>query len=273
MNEADIELWARRLLTAFDSVTSLDPISDQTDFSIDDAYHVSAHNMGKRVARNERVIGWKIGFTNRTIWDEYDVHAPIWGPMYDTTVGTYDPAGGAIAWPVGHLHEPRIEPEIAFRMTATPTPDMDEAALLDCIDAVAHGFEIVQSPFVGWRFAAADTIAVGALHGNYVRGPWVEVGDRRDTWLEMLRTFSITLRSSEGVEDQGFARNVLDGPLSAVRHFVAGLAERPFARAILPGDIITTGTVTRAFPVHPGQMWWTEVEGLPLPEMRIVVTE
>ena len=57
------------------------------------------------------------------------------------------------------LAEPRIEPEIVFRLAAAPTPDMDERALLGCIDAVAHGFEVVQSIFPGWGFTAPDAVA------------------------------------------------------------------------------------------------------------------
>src|SRR3712207_7701374 len=50
----------------------------------------------RRMTRGERALGWKIGFTNRTIWDEYGVHAPIWGPMYDSTLQFVDPAEGAV---------------------------------------------------------------------------------------------------------------------------------------------------------------------------------
>lgn len=55
--------------------------------------------------------------------------------------------------------EARIEPEIAFGLRAAPEPGMDERALLDCVAWVAHGFEIVQSLYPGWRFTAADTVA------------------------------------------------------------------------------------------------------------------
>ena len=270
MKEDEIELWAARLLTAHDTAAAIDPVSDHAQLSITDAYRISARNMQSRVERHERPVGWKIGFTNRTIWDEYDVHAPIWGPMYDSTVGVYEEDGRALLWPVRHLHEPRIEPEIAFRIAAAPRPHMDERELLDCIDATAHGFEIVQSPFPDWHFRPADTVAAGALHGNYLRGAWADMAGDREEWFEMLRTFSITLRNNEGLEDHGVAGNVLDGPLSALRHFVEGLAEQPYGRAIEPGDVITTGTVTRAFPVRPSQEWWTEIHGLPLPPVRIV---
>ena len=52
----------------------------------DGAYKVTAAVRAKREARGERPIGRKIGFTNRTIWAEYGVYAPIWGYVYDGTV-------------------------------------------------------------------------------------------------------------------------------------------------------------------------------------------
>ena len=40
-----------------------------------------------------------------------------------------------------HLAEPRIEPEIVFKLAVAPAPGMGEGALLESIDWVAHGFE------------------------------------------------------------------------------------------------------------------------------------
>ncbi len=50
------------------------------------AYRATASIRLLREQRGERVVGRKIGFTNRTIWDEYGVHAPIWGYVYDRTL-------------------------------------------------------------------------------------------------------------------------------------------------------------------------------------------
>ena len=38
-----------------------------------------------RIARGEKPVGYKIGFTNRSIWERYGVHQPIWGPVWDST--------------------------------------------------------------------------------------------------------------------------------------------------------------------------------------------
>ncbi|NBO20261.1 MAG: hydratase, partial [Proteobacteria bacterium] len=39
-----------------------------------------------RLARGERGRGFKLGFTNRSIWPIYGVYAPIWGTVYDSTL-------------------------------------------------------------------------------------------------------------------------------------------------------------------------------------------
>ena len=262
---------ARTILHALDTKSQIDPISaaDPT-FDLDAAYGVSGMVMAARIARGERPAGWKIGFTNRTIWDEYGVHAPIWGPMYAGTIHASDGGDAVAELPADGFVEPRIEPEIVFRIARTPLPEMDERALLSCIDAVAHSFEVVQSVYPDWKFAAADTVAAFGLHGALVHGPLVPVEpDRADEWLEKLSNFTITLfRDGEEI-DSGHARNVLDGPLSALRHFVAGFDAQHTARGIEAGDLVTTGTVTRAFPVAGGQTWSTRIDGLPLPGMKL----
>lgn len=102
------------------------------------------------------------------MWAEYGVEAPIWGYVYDTTLHWL--ADLDAPYSLSALAEPRIEPEIAFKLARAPEPEMDERALLDCIEWVAHGFEIVQSHYPGWRFTAADTVAAFGLHGALLLG-------------------------------------------------------------------------------------------------------
>ncbi len=269
------EALAREVLAATDDRRQIAPFSSRTAGAALDlamAYRVTAALRRLRQARGERPIGRKIGFTNRTIWAEYGVYAPIWGDMYDTTLRPLEPG---VPVDLGPYLEPRLEPEIAFGLGRAPEPAMDEAALLDCIDWVAHGFEIVQSVFPGWRFAAADTVAAFGLHGAYRIGPRHPLTPHtsstatRPDWRIRLARFEIVL-AREGVElDRGSAANVLGGPLSALRHLVGLLAADPVNPPLAAGEIVTTGTVTRAFPVAAGEVWRTEVVGLPIAGLEI----
>jgi 2-oxo-3-hexenedioate decarboxylase len=231
--------------------------------SLPAAYRVAAGVRDARLARGERVVGRKIGFTNRGIWDEYAVHAPIWGYVYDRTLHEIaEPARAA------DFVEPRIEPEIVFGLARPIGPHMNLAEIAAAVGWVAHGFEIVQSLYPGWRFAAPDTVAAFGLHG----GLWI--GPRRPLAPDdaaRLENFEIAL-ARDGVEiDRGQGRNVLDGPLHALAHLTKALADDPDHAPLGAGEIVTTGTLTRAFPIRPGEVWTTTLSGLDLPGARLIV--
>ena len=217
--------------------------------------------------RGENPVGWKIGYTNRAVQKAYGVLHPIWGRMYDTTVTALAPgATGECA--LVHIAEPRIEPEITVRVARSPEArTWRPAELIGCIDAVSHGCEIVTSVFRDWKGTATDSIAAGSLHARYFHGRFVPVDDSRD-WLRALTDVEVTLSRNGVVMDRGVGSNALDGPLHALSHFVRGLDEISGER-LKPGEIVTTGTLTQALPVHSGETWTTEISGLPLDGIKI----
>jgi len=264
----DVAEVAAEVLAALDGGHQIAPFSARLPaFALDDAYEVTAAVRRMREGRGEIAVGRKIGFTNRTIWSEYNVHAPIWGYVYDRTVHDLTQIGET--FPLAGLLEPRIEPEIVFGLVRTPTPDMDERALLGCIDWVAHGFEIVQSIFPAWRFAAPDTVAAFGLHGVLLIGRRHPVAAGVDDWDRTLATFEIDLKRDGAVADHGRAANVLGGPLSALRHLVDLLARDRSNPPLAAGEIVTTGTLTRALPISAGETWATELIGVPLEGIRV----
>ena len=260
---------AAHVLNTLDERQSIPPLTAQEGgLGLDDARRISRAVTRLRQARGEHTVGRKIGFTNRTIWDEYGVHQPIDGPMYDTTASHI--SGPVTGVSLARFVEPRIEPEIVLGLRARPEAGMDEAALMGCIDWIAHGFEIVQSLFPGWKFKGADCIAAFGLHGALLCGPPTAITTANaDTALRELTDFSLTIRLNGEVMDTGHAANVLGGPISALRHLVEAIAQDPEASPLAAGDIITTGTITRAFPVNPGERWTTTIEGLALPGLDV----
>ena len=235
-------------------------------FGVAEAYAVAEAVHRARLARGERVAGRKIGFTNRSLWPVYGVHEPIWGHAYDTTV-VYAKDGRAEI-PVGSLPEPRIEPEIVLHFAAAPPVTRDEAAILACVDWVAHGFEVVQSPFRGWKFKVADTVAANGLHGALVVGTPVPVASIADC-VRKLRAFRLTLLKNGVPHAEGTGANVLGSPLLAFAHFAGALARLPQFSPVGPGEIVTTGTLTDAYPVKAGETWSTRLAGIELPGLEL----
>jgi 2-keto-4-pentenoate hydratase len=236
------------------------------DLTLEDARRIFVASQARRLARGEKPVGRKIGFTNRTIWAEYGVYAPNWGYMTERSVSDL-PRAGAVS--LQHFAEPRIEPEIVFGLAQAPSAGMDEAALMRCIGWVAHGFEIVHSIFPNWKFTPAETLAANALHGALLIGPRRRIVGARDRWVQDLASFEVALYRNGKLADRGRAENVLGSPLSALRHLVQLLGNDSESPPLAAGEIVTTGTLTRALPVAAGETWRTELKGVGLDGIEV----
>jgi 2-oxo-3-hexenedioate decarboxylase len=151
---------SRSVLSAIDGGAQIEPISHQNpQLDVDAAYRVTAEIRRLRERRGERVVGRKsVSLTEA--YGPYGVYAPIWGYVYDTTVHEL-PAPEP--FDLTSFVEPRVEPEIVSGLSRAPTAEMDERALLSCIEWVAHGFEIVQSVFPGWRLRINPPLTAGEI--------------------------------------------------------------------------------------------------------------
>ena len=256
------------ILDAVESHRLIGLLSDG-DPSLDEdgAYAIAWEVHARRVGWGERPVGRKIGFTNRTIWAEYGVWAPIWSHVYDSTVH-HAPDSRAPRVAIGHLLQPRIEPEIQLHFTRTPPVTRDEAAILDCIDWIGHGFEIVQSLYPDWKFRSVDAIAAFGLHGALVVGTPVAVRDIDDC-VAKLRSFTVALSRDGREEAAGGGADVLDTPLLAFAHLAEMLGRQARFAPVQAGEIVTTGTLTAARSVSPGETWTTRLDGIDLPGMSI----
>jgi 2-oxo-3-hexenedioate decarboxylase len=266
-SEAKVETLARALLAAWDGVHCI-ALPSAAGLSAEEAYAVGERLRVLRTARGERQVGWKIGFTNRSIWARYRVYQPMWAPVYDSTTTLLE--GRAATLSLAGLSQPRIEPEVAFGIARTPRPGMSLAELRGCIDWVAHSFEIVHTHFEGWRFTAPDTAADFALHGRLFVGPRVPVQD----WAalaEDLAALRVELACSGAVKDRGVGSVVLDGPLHALKAMVVAMASTTPHWQLAPGDVVTTGTLTDAWPLAAGQRWNTLLSNPRLAPLELAV--
>jgi len=263
-----IEPIAAELVGLHDTGGTVAPFSERyAELTPETGYRAAARLHAHRIAQGWKPAGRKIGFTNRTIWKRYGVYEPMWGMVYDRTL-VHSQAGRARVVLAG-LAQPRIEPEICFRIATVPLRGTsDPHALLAAIDWVAHAIEIVQCHHPGWRVKIADCTADNGLHGRLIVGTPVPIAALPDI-AERLPAIEVTLRQGERVVDHGVGANVLDSPLNALAFLVEVLAKQPEAPPLAAGEIITTGVLTDAHPVAPGETWSTTFEGLPLAGLEV----
>ena len=231
------------------------PWPQGSGLEVSDAYERALSVRQLRIRRGERPRGFKVGFTNRTIWERYGVYAPIWGTVWDTTLSFCQDEGELS---LAHTCQPRIEPECVFGLKATPPARASLDQLLACIEWMAPGFEIVQSHMKDWKFSAADTVADSGLHARLLVGrriPLDALPADAAAFDARLAATRVQLSRDGQPVDEGVGANVLDGPLHALAHFLAALRDEPGAPDLQPGDVVTTGTWTDAWPVQRGERW------------------
>jgi 2-oxo-3-hexenedioate decarboxylase len=267
VSDQRIETISCELMTVLGTGKTVEPCSKRFDgFDLSEAYAIAERVRELRQARGERAVGRKIGFTNRAVQKTFGVSAPIWNYMFDTTVRDL---AASTDFALASTCAARIEPEIVLHLATAPRVGMDEAELAGCIDWVAHGFEIVDAIYPNWSFAATDAVAGFGVHAALLLGAQRSIGDSRARWIELLKSFTITLTCSDGVTRSGSGANVLDSPLTALKFLVDEIARYPQSRPLQAGEIITTGTLTDAMPVAAGQRWSTALEGIALDGIRV----
>ncbi len=87
------------------------------------AYRAALAVRTMRMARGEQPRGYKVGFTNRTIWDRYKVFAPIWGAVWNSTLSFCE---GEDRVNLAGTCQPRIEPEVVFALSCSRRRPSDQ---------------------------------------------------------------------------------------------------------------------------------------------------
>lgn len=270
MGQIDIHSLAREMVDALDQGVLVMPPKQRFPWlDFETAYVVAAHSTALRVARGERPVGRKVGYTNRNLWEQYDVHQPIWGHVYEHTM--IDAPSNAAALSLGGMISPRIEPEIAFKLSRpVPARDHDPRRILECVEWIARTFEVVDCHYEGWKFSGPDSVIDFSHHAALVVGePMATAGLDPSALTEALRDCSVTLLRDGATVDTGTGANALGHPVAPMGFLADILAGQPEADPLAAGEVISTGALTSAMPVARGEMWRTEVDGLALPPLTL----
>jgi 2-keto-4-pentenoate hydratase len=264
----DVRAIASEMKAAQESVRQIEPFTTRLpNFDLSTAYEVANLIHRARLADGAKPIGRKIGFTNPDMWAKFGVREPVWAYVYDTTVVYLRETRSACE--LSRFAEPKIEPEIVLQFNRVPQAEAGLDGVLNAIGWVAHGFEIVQSHFPGWKFQAPDTVADCALHGALLIGPPQPMPRLGSDVIDSLESFTLTLSCDGRLIETGKGSNVLGNPLAAIAHLMSVLAKQPNYASLEAGEIVTTGTITTAQSVQAGEIWRSEVQGIELPGLTV----
>lgn len=267
--------YAHRLLDARARARCIPPLSAAAPLSLADAYDIAQRVLAIRTAQGETAIGRKIGFLTPGMTPAYGApHASgtlFWGTLFDATVHYVDQ--DHCIQSLARALQPRIAPQIVFRLASTPAADAGPEALADCLEWIAHGVEIVVCPFPDWQCEVADAIAAFGLHGALLVGePKVLSAASRRNLATFWPDASVSLSCGERLVGAGFGSDLLGGPVHALWQLHQLLQTQPQCAPLAAGDIIASGSWCAAYPVAPGQDWSTAFSNLGLHGLNISFT-
>lgn len=245
-------VFAGELFDALTGCTTIAPLRDRAELTIDDAYAISLELLKRREAAGERVIGKKIGVTSKAVQDMLGVYQPDFGFLTDTMIV----ANGASVEIAGRLIAPRAEAEIAFVLRDDLVgPGITDADVLAATEAVCACFEIVDSRIANWDIGIVDTVADNASCGIFVLGD--QRVDPRGIDLAALRCE--VFKNGEPLSS-GVGAAVQGSPLTAVAWLANTLGS--YGVPLKAGEIILSGSLVPLAPAGPGDRFETRMDHL-----------
>ena len=245
---ADIDTLARSVDDAARNAKAITQLSSGAKYSLEDAYQIQKKMIALRLARGERRVGMKMGFTSRAKMVQMGISDMIWGRLTDRMLVE---DGGRIS--IAKYVHPRVEPEIAYLLKAPLAGPVSPIQALAAVEAIAPALEIIDSRYSNFKFTLEDVVADNASSSGFVVGPWSKP-DLDCSNLGMILEF-------DGRPVQiGSTAAILGNParsLAAASRIVAEHGERLEA-----GWIVMAGSATEAVALQPGVAVRNTVEKL-----------
>ena len=241
LSDHDIKAEGQALFDAMNARTTLAPLTERLDgITIDDAYLISKHFMGLRLAAGEKVVGKKIGVTSAPVQEMLGVYEPDFGFLMDAMWVK----NGKVR--MDDLIAPRAEAEIALKLKSPlKGPGVTPEDVLEATECVMACFEIVDSRIQDWQIKIEDTVADNASCGVFLIG-----ADEIDPKSIDLAAVTVEVEKNGQPLSQGVGSAVQGSPLASVAWLAntLGRYDIPFEA----GEVILSGSLVPLEPVQKG---------------------
>lgn len=233
----DIERLAETVDTAAKTATAIPQLSIANTFDVDDAYRIQLTSIERRLARGEKIVGVKMGFTSEAKARQMGVDEVIYGWLTDAM---HVDNGASIALEA-FVHA-RAEPELAVRLGKSLEGEVTPEEAWDAVDSVAPAVEIIDSRYEQFRFSLVDVIADNSSSSGFVLGEWQDKpSDVSDLAMQLVVDGDIIA--------EGSTQAVLGDPRKSVAKAAEMLAR--YGSKLEAGWIVLTGGATAAIALQP----------------------
>lgn len=164
---ADINKLAKTVDDAARNAKAIRQLSETTPITVEEGYAIQAAAFGRRLARGERQVGVKMGFTSRAKMIQMGLSDLVWGRLSDQMIIE----DGTEISLKDYVH-PRVEPELAFLLKKPLEGVVTASEAMAAVDAVAPAMEIIDSRYRNFKFSLADVVADNSSSSGFVLGAW-----------------------------------------------------------------------------------------------------
>lgn len=213
------------------------PPSEERALSMAEAYAVQDRVREALVARGERVIGWKAGFTGKMAQEMFQCPEPVSAFLLDS--GVYADRAEV---PLGRFVRVVVEAEVALVLKRDLAgPGVTPLAALQAIEGAAPALELVDFRYSG-KPMGSDVVADGVYANAVVLGAPLTDVTHLDLALEGL-----VYEHNGAVVATNTAAEVLGSPINSLAWIANHLGARGLGLAA--GQVVMTGSVSKL--IHP----------------------
>lgn len=203
-----------------------------------EAYQIQQSTVKARLKREEKVVGFKLGFTNEERMRQMGVSEIISGHLTNhmqlADKGELDSA---------RFIRPKVEPEIAFRLSKKITSAIEVSDVGNYIESVAMALEIVDSRYNNFKFSLEDVVADNCFACGFLVGDWKPKST-------IIRNIDIDLKINGESRSEGNSNAILGNPIKSLALF-SQLIEK-YSLEVEEGAIIMAGAAAPAVSITRG---------------------
>ena len=252
MNDELIQSLGDELHEALVARRTVAPLTSRhAGITVDQAYRIQQHMVGRRLAQGDTVVGKKIGLTSRAVQQMLGVAQPDFGYLLSSMI-----ANQVSSIDFDSLIQPKIEGEIAFVLKRDLCgPHVTNADVLAATEGVMACFEIVDSRIENWKIRIEDTVADNASSGVFVVGS--QLVDPRKIDLNLC---GMVLEQNCELVATGAGAAALGSPVNAVAWLANALGK--YDISLKAGEIILSGSLAAMIPVKRGDRFRMQIGGI-----------
>ena len=175
----DLDTLATRMLRDYDRHTPGTPFADGLHLSIDEAYRLQSRVARRREARDEQVVGYKIGCVAPVNQARHGLSHPVWGRLWSCE---QRPSGATL--PQGGFANVAVEAELGVTLGRDVGRDVGGVTgIVAAVAQVVVAVELHNLVLRGGDPTGPELIANNAIHAGVVRSPGIEPRRREQWWI------------------------------------------------------------------------------------------